>query len=376
MTREMPLGATARNAKRFALHAQPATAQYEQHLDGYAPPIRSLNSLVVGARTLVGTLALLALLPNLTVAAFVWLPAIRTPPAAAEVKSAFRGDALGADDARRRQAAKPPPVLTAPPILEANAREDAVLTIALDGTDGVPARSVIAINGLPVGATLSSGRPYGATGWNLKPDEIGDLHLLLPDTARGETKLEIQLVAPAGEIIAATDTILRITINSEPAPVLSPPNGEPKRAEAQADQTPQDLGMKTDSKPDGAKAPKAIDEDLGQSASSGSTQTAKDNAGTNSIQPSMFVNLRERPTSSAPVISVIAKDTKLSVLEQKHRWVKVTNPATLESGWIYSRNVNGFTKSRRGSRRARHSDAPSAPDESLWTRMGHWLTGR
>jgi len=376
-TREMPLGATARIANRSAPRAQPATAQYEQHVNGYATPIRSLNSLIVGSRTLIAPLVLLALLPNLTIAAFVWLPATRTPPAASEFKSAFRGDALGAGNTHSRQAAKLPPVLTVSPILEANAK-DIVLPIALDGTDGMPLRSVIAINGLPVGATLSSGRPYGATGWNLKPDEIGDLHLLLPDTARGETRLEIQLVSAAGEIIATTDTVLRVTIDPEPAPAAPPPNNEPKPAltEARADQTPQDLGVNTDAEPDGAKVPKPVDEDFGQSAPGDRAQPAKDDAGANWIQPSTFVNLRERPKSSAPVISVIAKDTKLSVLENRRRWVKVNNPATLESGWIYARNVNGLTKSRHGSRRASHSDAPSGYDESFWTRMGHWLTGR
>jgi TPP-dependent indolepyruvate ferredoxin oxidoreductase alpha subunit len=41
------------------------------------------------------------------------------------------------------------------------------------------------------------------------------------------------------------------------------------------------------------------------------------------------------PYILAPVISVIAKDTKLSVLEQRRRWVKVINPETSESGWVY-----------------------------------------
>ena len=372
----MPLGATARNARRSAPRDQPGAAQYEQRIEAYALPVRSLDNLVVGSRRLIVTLALLALLPNLTIAAFMWLPANGPQPAASEIKLAVRGNALGADVTRPRLAAKPLPVLTVPSILEANAR-DIILPIALDNTDGVPVRSFIAINGMPLGATLSSGRPYGATGWNLKPDEIGDLHLLLPDMARGETKLGIQLVAPAGGIIAATDTILRVAVDSEPRPAAPSTNSElqPTLTEARADQTSRDLEVNTDAKPDGAGAQKVVDEDLGQSTPSGSAQTAKDDAGANWIQPSTFVNLRERPTASAPVISVIAKDTKLSVLEQKRRWVKVTNPATSESGWIYSRNVNGLPKSRYGSRREIHSKPPSASDESLWTRMGHWLTG-
>ena len=51
------------------------------------------------------------------------------------------------------------------------------------------------------------------------------------------------------------------------------------------------------------------------------------------------VNLRERPTRSAPAIGVVAKDAKLRVIARKNRWVQVTNPATSEKGWIYARHI-------------------------------------
>jgi hypothetical protein len=57
---------------------------------------------------------------------------------------------------------------------------------------------------LPQGSTLSSGRPYGETEWNLKTDEIGDLHLTLPINASGKAKLTIGLVGPDGSVIADT----------------------------------------------------------------------------------------------------------------------------------------------------------------------------
>jgi hypothetical protein len=78
----------------------------------------------------------------------------------------------------------PPPVLTAPAFLEATAGENILLPIALDGTDGVPAHSSIAITGLPQGSTLSKGRPFGDAGWKLERDELGDLQLVLPSSAR------------------------------------------------------------------------------------------------------------------------------------------------------------------------------------------------
>jgi uncharacterized protein YgiM (DUF1202 family) len=58
------------------------------------------------------------------------------------------------------------------------------------------------------------------------------------------------------------------------------------------------------------------------------------------IRPSAYVNLRQGPSSSAAVVSVVAKGTKLRVLGRKRGWVQVTNPATSDSGWIYSGNVS------------------------------------
>jgi hypothetical protein len=369
--------ATARIARRFAPRTQSDVTPCDQQVDKYAPQIRSLTGFVVWPRTLSATLVLLALLPNLTVAGFVWLPAIRTywsPPVAPAVNSAFPASALVAADAQPTQVTKIPPILTAPTTLEANASEDIGFPIALDGTDGVPARSSIAINGLPVGATLSNGRAYGETGWNLKSDEIGDLHLLLPNTASGETRLGIQLVAPDGEIIAHAETILRVTFDPEAALVPPPPNSEPKPelTETQANEAP--LGKKdAEAKLDGPEAANAGHGDRGQSVSSGPAQAANDDATANWIQPATFVNLRERPSSSAPVTSVVAKGARLVVMGHKHRWVRVTNPATSESGWIYAGNVAGLAKSRHGPKRVRHPESPSGSDDSIWTSLGHWL---
>ena len=44
----------------------------------------------------------------------------------------------------------------------------------------------------------------------MKPDEIGDLHLVLPTFAVGESKLTIQLVAPGERIVADASTMLSL----------------------------------------------------------------------------------------------------------------------------------------------------------------------
>ena len=57
------------------------------------------------------------------------------------------------------------------------------------------------------------------------------------------------------------------------------------------------------------------------------------------IKALAFVNLRQRPTRSAPAISVVAKGDRLRVLGRKKGWLQVSNPATSERGWIYASNI-------------------------------------
>ncbi|HEX9753661.1 MAG TPA: SH3 domain-containing protein, partial [Methyloceanibacter sp.] len=102
-------------------------------------------------------------------------------------------------------------------------------------------------------------------------------------------------------------------------------------------------------------------------------QTEDGKGGLGSVQPSVFVNLREGPASSAPVIGVIAKGTKLSVLDRKRGWVQVADPATGKKGWIYSGLLAGEAKTHH--RRKRVAPAEAEPkSESFWSRLGGWLS--
>jgi hypothetical protein len=80
----------------------------------------------------------------------------------------------------------------------------------------------------------------------VKSDEIGDLHLALPNSPSGETRLRILLVAPDGEVIADTETILSVSIVSEAALVPPSPKGEPKPelTEPQSNEAPPKLATK------------------------------------------------------------------------------------------------------------------------------------
>jgi hypothetical protein len=231
------------------------------------------------------------------------------------------------------------PVLSAPSALKASAGETVPFPLALDGTDGVPARSIISINGLPQGSTFSSGRPYGATEWNFKPDEIGDVHLAVPNAIR-DAKLVIRLVEPTGEILANTTTLLNVSadpranipVYAVKTELIHGPN---------LDQSSQELNATNagGENPGNVNA-KAAAEDIVPQPSKRPALTASDEVGASLIRPSASVNLRSQPKSSANVIAVIAKGAKLRVITRRRGWVEVTNPATSQKGWIYARVVD------------------------------------
>ena len=279
-------------------------------------------------RALVAGLVLAALIPNLMLGAILWLGAADTPRSRPRMITAN-------DNPIAPPSAVPTPVLSSPPTLEAAPGADITLPIALDGTDGVPTRSIIAIRGLPQGSKLSSGRPYDETEWNLKPDEIGDLHLILPGNASGESRLIIQLVAIDGAILADAATILKVPTNSAAANIpASNIEIEPTQVEA-SDQRTQGL---EDRGTEGtlANLDAAATTDQAPLPIRRPTQTSNDDANWTTLTS---VNLRERPTRSARAIGVVAKDAKLRVIARKKRWVQVTNLATSEKGWIYARHV-------------------------------------
>jgi Bacterial SH3 domain len=388
----------ARIAHRFAPRAQTAASQGELQSDDYAPLLRSLAGIAVWPRALIASLVLMALLPNLTVFALLWFPGARTFWSASE--HAAKPSAAPVIPMTANVGLTPPPelrpVLTAPDRLEAKAGADVAFPLELDGTDGVPVRSSIAISGLPEGARLSNGRPYGTTGWNLKGDEIGDLHLAVAGSAAVETKIRVELIAPDGEVLAGAETLLKVT--SDPAaaspPVAEGPVNAAEPTEIEANAAPALASVAVVPAPDAEPAPAAREANPGEAAPDhagaapaqlASTESAAppataaapdDNDGT-WIKPTEYVNLRDGPSSSSTVVGVVPEGTKLKVMGRKRRWVQVTNPATAETGWIYGRYADGLPAGSGGAiKRPRRKDSSdSDSDESMWTKFGNWLSG-
>jgi hypothetical protein len=348
-------------------------------------------------RTLIAVLIAVALLPSIAFGAMSWFGVAKAPSSAeASESNALPVATLAAtmptpDHVRSEQtAAIGPLALTAPDTLEAKAGQDVPFFIALDHSGDLPARSTIAIAGLPQGATLSSGRPYGETEWNLRPDEIGDLSLVLPKTASGETKLRVRLVAPDGEIVAGTETILKVAADPEAAPIMTPKDSDslfeggntlaPKIIydqdligawDEQILKRLAETGV--EERLTTVDVPAAPPEELLRLPVPESAKAANDPLRAKWIEPSAYVNLRDGPTASASVISIVPKGTKLSVVGRKRGWVKVTNPATSESGWVYAGNIVGSTKPRHG---AKHGSQSETADDSGSSWLGSLLGSR
>jgi SH3 domain-containing protein len=301
------------------------------------------------------------------------------------------------------QAAAPSAVLTAPDRIEAVAGQHVNFPLALDGTDGMPPRSVIAIKGLPQGSHFSEGRPYGDIEWNLKPDQIGDLNLVVPPDAHGEFKLGIALIAPDGRAIASAETLLAIApaavpvqppgtatssgpsleVSEPTASAAVPEGGETVGPDAVAGEAAESVAT-----PETAEAATttgdAPSENVEQTAEEATAsagdlppntvgQAEDGENGSGTVEPSMFVNMREGPSSQASVLGVIAKGVKLPVLDRKRGWVQVTDPATGNKGWIYSGLLAGEAKPY--SRRKRAASAEAEPkSDSFWRRLGGWLS--
>ena len=303
--------AVTRIRRRFAPGTLAGATPVEQQQPDQTPPSRLLT-LSPGPRALIAVLVLIAMLPNLALGAIFFLGVINTPWSAPNANPT---------------PALPRAVLSAPTMLEATAGEDVSLPIALDGTDGVPARSIIAISGLPQGSMLSSGRPYGETEWNLKTDEIGDLQLNLPSNASGDSKVTIKLVGPDGAIITDTGLVLKMNSPARTEPAETRVEKAEELGTTDKGERITNLDLPT---PPGDPVPLP---------SRRPVPTKSNDVDANWLRPLAFVNLREGPSPSARVVSVVAKGAKLRVIGRKGRWVQVTHSSTSKSGWIYAGNV-------------------------------------
>ena len=300
------------------------------------PALAPFKALASGMRRLTIVLVAAALLPNLTAAAF-WLGLFAPPWSQQAPPPEVHAPASSA--------AAVPPVVSAPETFQAMEGGEISFPIALDGTDGVPPGSVILVSGLPPGSALSSGRAQGEAEWILRRDEIGDLQLALPAAAAGDYRLTLQLLAPNNGILADAFATLKVAPDPAAQIAAATPDPEPSApavpAGAHALPAADEVTGAIGSEESAANADPAVPEsDLPPLPARRPEPTpAADDGKADWVRPTAYVNLRGAPSSSGRVLGTVAKGAKLRVLDRKSGWLKVANPETSKSGWIYSGNT-------------------------------------
>ncbi len=407
---ENEVPAPASMAERFAPEAAPGAnaLQARGTADASAFP-----------RTLLAAIGALAFLPSLALGALYfrdeigldyWIPA---PPGLAVTQASAPSPAPASLASvaptetilPKMDIERPHVAVSLAGVIEADAGKQAPFPIAIDSTNGLPLRSILSIRGLPEGAVFSAGRPYGGTEWSLRPDEIGDLALALPEGAGGEHELSVALIAADGTVLANGATRLVIAPDPKAALIVRPDDkariaeliahgqkmidvgyiagarGYFKRAaEAGSAEAALRVGDTYDPVFIASIGAQGIRPDEGEARSwyqraktlgspdadarlagraevaatsvpqqSEPEQAAQDLApvapqpasGTEWVEIASAVNVRAEPTPEAETLQIAQRGMRFKATARKGRWVQVTDPDTAEVGWVYSRFIAG-----------------------------------
>jgi hypothetical protein len=304
----------------------------------------------VPLKFLIAALAGVALLPTAILFVLFWQDMMR-PRADSAVSGSDRV-------ARPAGLAQPVPAQTAPEIvlsspekIAAKTGEEIDFPIAIDTTEQLPSRSVIAVSAMPEGASFSEGRPYGATGWSLRPDEIGELRMRLPDARSGASDIHIELLAADGTVLAQSETRLNIAADSDETEAVSVVEANPFQqvAQAEAARVAEALPPGPERKPAAStKAEPSVKvvpvkvvtiKPPGPTRPHGGAFALGDAAEPPAewVEIVSAVDMHAGPKQTSETVKVVEKGLKLRVAARERNWVQVTDPATSASGWIYSR---------------------------------------
>src|SRR6188472_2361573 len=400
-----------------------------QRLQGLVPePVRSSN------RALFVALLIISLVPTAIIIGLLWQGAIRLPEEGSTIFKQDRATFVETQQASLAAApqveteARPDIALTADSRIEAKPGEEVPFNIAIDSVDMLPARSIIAIRGIPQGATFSQGRPYGSSEWSLTPDEVGDLRIHLRKGTTEGTDMRIELVGADGTTLASATTRLDVAEDPRAALILRSDEGDriedlikhgqkmvevgylagarayfkraveagsgeaalllgacydpafiekigaqgikpdPQEARnwyerakqlgiADADaklaelarqwpdtrnplQEPQEGTAPPAAEEAGAAGEGASPEPAAQSGQPDPSAPATPSSGEEEwVELSSYVNVRKAPSPTAETLRIAQKGEKLRVIGRESNWVQVTDPATSDTGWVYSRFI-------------------------------------
>ena len=308
------------------------------------------------AKGLVATLVGISLVPMAILFVLLWQDMMR-PRVAHEMAPAVPASSAslaGQSGSTQPKHAERPPLeiaLSSAARIEANAGDMVEFPIAIDATDALPARSIVSVTALPDGASFSAGRPYGVSGWSLRPDEIGSLQLRLPERSAA-SDLHLELVAGDGTVLAQSETRLSIaaaspevetTASIDSAPSVQVARAEKSTARADLVSLPQRnpqasagdaSGLKVNTvkvvtiEPPKPTRPHDGAYGLGSPA---------DEAQGEWMVTKTAVDMHAKAQQSSDTVKIAEGGVKMRVLARDKRWVQVTDPKTSTTGWIYDR---------------------------------------
>jgi hypothetical protein len=307
---------------------------------------------------LVATLVGISLVPMAILFVLLWQDMMR-PRAAQEGAPAEPASTASlpvqSGSTQPKHAERPPLeiALSSPERIEANTGDMVEFPIAIDATDALPARSIVAVTALPEGASFSAGRPYGVSGWSLRPDEIGSLQLRLPERSAA-SDLHLELVAGDGTVLAQSETRLSIaaaspevetTASIDSAPPVQVARAETSAAGADLVSLPQRNPQASAGDASGLKVntvkvvtiePPKPKPTRPHDGAYGLGSPADDAQGEWMVTKTA-VDMHAKAQQSSETVKVADKGLKLRVTARDKRWIQVTDPATSTTGWIYDR---------------------------------------
>jgi hypothetical protein len=312
----------------------------------------------LGRNGIVSIIVVLALIPLTMLFIRLWQDTV-APRAANGVPAAARSiasspPALTASAQPKQRPSALEVVLSSPDRIEADAGEVINFPIAVDATEALPARSIIAVTALPEGASFSEGRPYGVTGWSLRPDEIGGLQLRLPARS-GATDMRLELVAGDGTVLAQSETRLSIAPSPAETTPVAAIASEPTEPVAAAEVTGSvdSLPPPPQRKPAAAQAGagSAVKVNTVKSITIPAPNPARPHDGGYGLGPATeepqapaewmvtktAVDMHAKAGQSSEPVKVADKGLKVRVTARDKNWVQVTDPKTSTTGWIYNR---------------------------------------
>jgi hypothetical protein len=253
--------------------------------------------------------------------------------------------------------------LSSPDRVEAKAGEAVAFPIVIDATAALPARSIVAVTALPEGATFSEGRPYGETGWSLRPDEIGDLQLRLPEQSSA-ADIRLELVAGDGTVLAQSETRLSVApspdavqpvaaVTTDPfaAPATEPAATEPSEQVEAVETTGSIANVPAPTRKPTASADSSVKVNKVKAVTIPAPRASRPHDGAYALAPPQddaqtsgewmvtktAVDMHAKAEQSSETVKVADGGLKVRVTARDKNWIQVHDPKSSTTGWIYNR---------------------------------------